>query len=78
MITLLFLVFVFMIVFGILGLCLRLTGGVLKLACKLIFILPIGILCAALGVVFCCTLILIPLGIACFKLTGSLLTALVC
>lgn len=77
MITLLLMIFVFMIVFGVLGFCLRLTGGVLKLACKLIFILPIGILCAALGVVFCCTLILIPLGIACFKLTGSLLTGLV-
>lgn len=62
-----------MIVFGVLGFCLRLTGGVLKL----IFLLPVGILCAALGVVFCCTLILIPLGIACFKLTGTLLGAVI-
>ena len=46
MITLLVLLFVFMIVFGILGFCLRLTGGVLKLTFKLIFVLPLGILCA--------------------------------
>ena len=73
MITLLLLIFVFAIVFGVLGFCLRLTGGVLKLTCRLLFLLPAGILCAALG----CTLILIPLGIACFKLTGSLLSAMV-
>ncbi len=77
MITLLVMIFVFMIVFGILGFCLRLTGGVLKLVCKILFLLPVGILCAALGVAFCCTLILIPLGIACFKLTGSLFSAVI-
>lgn len=74
MITLLVLLFVFMIVFGILGFCLRLTGGVLKLTFKLIFVLPLGILCAVMGVVLCCTLILIPLGIGCFKAAGRLLT----
>lgn len=77
MITLLLLIFVFAIVFGVLGFCLRLTGGVLKFTCRFLFLLPAGILCAALGVAFCCTLILIPLGIACFKLTGSLLSAMV-
>ena len=35
MITLLLLIFVFAIVFGVLGFCLRLTGGVLKLTCRL-------------------------------------------
>ena len=77
MITLLLMLFIFMMVFGILGFCLRLTGGVLKLACRLLLLIPAGILCAALGVAFCCTLILIPLGIACFKLTGSLFSAMV-
>ncbi len=77
MITLFLLIFVFMIVFGILGLCLKVTGGVLKLTCKLLFLVPACILCAALGVAFCCTLILIPLGIGCFKLTGALMGALV-
>jgi len=77
MITWLLLIFILMIVFGVLGLCLRLTGGVLKLVFRLIFLVPVGILCAALGVAFCCTLILIPLGIACFKLTGALLGAVI-
>ena len=77
MITLFLMIFVFMIVFGVLVFCLRLTGGILKLVCKLIFFVPVAILCAALGVVFCCTLILIPLGIACFKLTGSLMGAVI-
>ena len=77
MITLFLLILVLMIVFGVLGFCLRLTGGVLKLACKVVFLVPVGILCAALGVVFCCTLILIPLGIVCFKMTGALLGAVV-
>ena len=39
MITLLLLIFVFAIVFGVLGFCLRLTGGVLKLTCRLLFLL---------------------------------------
>lgn len=77
MITLFLLLFVFMIVFGVLGFCLRVTGSVLGLVCKLVFLVPVCILCAALGVVFCCTLILIPLGIGCFKLTGALLGAVV-
>lgn len=74
MITLFVLLLVFVIVFGVLGFCLRLAGGVLKLTFKLIFVLPLGILCAALGVALCCTLVLIPLGIGCFKLTGALLS----
>lgn len=73
MITLLF-IFVLFILFLVLSLCLRLAGGVLKIAIKLVFCLPCAILCGILGLVFCCTLILIPLGILCFKLTGMLLT----
>lgn len=72
MITLLF-IFVLFILFLVLSLCLRLAGGVLKIAIKLVFCLPCAILCGILGLVFCCTLILIPLGILCFKLTGMLL-----
>lgn len=72
MITLLF-IFVLFILFLVLSLCLRLAGGVLKIAIKLVFCMPCAILCGILGLVFCCTLILIPLGILCFKLTGMLL-----
>ncbi len=82
MITLTLLI-VLMIVCGVLGLCFYLIGGVLgigfhviggalKLVFKLVFCLPCAILCAIVGVLFCCTLILIPLGMVCFKLAGGL------
>ena len=64
---------VFFIIILIIGLSFHLVGGILKLAFKLIFCLPCAILCAAIGAVLCCTLIFIPLGIACFKLVGFLL-----
>ncbi|MDO4303543.1 MAG: YccF domain-containing protein [Bacillota bacterium] len=67
------LIFTFLIVFLIVSLCFHLAGGILKLAFKLLICLPCAILCGVLGLLFCCTLILIPLGIACFKLTGYLL-----
>lgn len=66
-------ILIFFILFLVLSLCLRLAGGVLKLAIKLVFCLPCAVLCGVLGLIFCCTLILIPLGILCFKLTGMLL-----
>ncbi len=72
MITLL-LIFTLVIAFMIVGFCFRVAGGVLKLAIKLIFCLPVALICAVVGVVFCCTLILIPLGVACFKLAGCML-----
>lgn len=86
MITLTLLV-VLIVVCGVLGLCFHLIGGVLgigfhviggaiKLVFKLVFCLPCAIVCAIVGVVLCCTLILIPLGIASFKLAGALLNPL--
>ena len=61
------------IVFLIVGFCFRLAGGVLKLAFKLLICLPCAILFGALGIALCCTLLLIPLGLLCFKLVGILL-----
>lgn len=83
MITLTLLI-VLIVVCVVVGLCLHLIGGVLeigfhviggvlKLAFKLLFCLPCAIVCAIAGVALCCTLILIPLGIVCFKLAGGLL-----
>ena len=69
-------IFVFFILFLVFSLCLHLAGGILKIAFKLIFCLPCAILCGVLGLVFCCSLIFIPLGILCFKLTGVLLNPL--
>lgn len=69
-------IFVFFILFLVLSLCLHLAGGILKIAFKLLLCLPCAILCGVLGLICCCTLILIPLGILCFKLTGVLLNPL--
>lgn len=57
----------------VLGFCFHLVGSILKLVLKLAICLPCAILCAAVGVIFCCTLLLIPLGLACFKLAGFML-----
>lgn len=72
MITLITIIALIIICF-IFSLCFRLAGGVLKLALKLIFCVPCAILCGVFGAVLCCTLILIPAGILCFKLAGCLL-----
>ena len=63
----------FHLIGGVLGIGFHVIGGVLKLAFKLVFCLPCAIIFAIIGVLLCCTLILIPLGMACFKLAGSLL-----
>lgn len=68
--------FALMIVFLAVGFCFRLAGGVLGIALKLIFCLPCALICAVVGLVLCCTLILIPLGLGCFKLAGCLLNPL--
>ena len=62
-----------LMVFMVIGLCFHIAGSVLKLAFKLIFCLPCAVICAVVGIVFCCTLILIPVGIGCYKLAGGLL-----
>lgn len=63
---------ILLIVIFIIALCFKLAGGVLKLALKLIIAIPCALVCAVLGILFCCTLILIPLGIACLKTAWSL------
>lgn len=68
--------FIIMILCFVLSLCFHVAGGVLKLAIKLIFCLPCALLSAVIGVVLCCTILLIPVGIACFKLAGCLLNPL--
>lgn len=46
----------------------KLTGALLA-ACVWLFIqLPIAMIIMVLGIVLCCTLILIPIGIGCMKM----------
>lgn len=70
------LIVVLLLVLLILSLCLRLVGGVLKFALKLLVCVPCAIVIGALGAALCCTLIMIPLGMACFRLAGFLLNPL--
>lgn len=62
-----------LIVFLTLGFCFHLVGSILKLVLKLAVCLPCAVLCAAVGVIFCCTLLFIPLGVGCFKMAGFFL-----
>ena len=45
----------------------KLTGAILTACVWLMIGLPVSMVLLALGLVLCCTIILIPLGIACVK-----------
>ncbi|MGN0364348.1 MAG: YccF domain-containing protein [Suilimivivens sp.] len=72
------LVLCFHLIGGVLGIGFHVVGGVLKLVFKLLICLPCALICALAGLVLCCTLILIPLGLACFKAAGGLLNPFRC
>lgn len=61
------LILTLLIVTFLLGLAFKLTGALLKAVLWLFFLLPLGIFLACLGIICCCTIILIPVGIALFK-----------
>lgn len=56
--------FILMILFGI---AFKLTGALLKACLWLVFFLPVGLCLGILGIICCCTLILIPVGLGLFK-----------
>lgn len=70
MIILIVSLFLLSILFGV---AYRLTGALLAAVIWLGIKLPLAIMFFALGVVFCITLILIPIGIGCFKIGIRLL-----
>lgn len=59
MFTFLFTLFVLMILFGV---GFKLTGALLKACLWLFIFLPFGIGFCAVGVILCCTILLIPVG----------------
>lgn len=65
--VILLVILVLAVCFKLAGSLLKITWGVLKLALKIVFCIPGALICAALGIVLCCTLILIPVGISCLK-----------
>lgn len=67
------LIFIILILIAVLGLCFEIIGDLLKIVLKVVIFVPCALVLGVLGIVFCCTLILIPVGIGCFKLAGKLL-----
>lgn len=67
------LILIILILFAVLGLCFEIIGDLLKIVLKVVICVPCALVLAVAGLVFCCTLILIPVGIGCFKLAGKLL-----
>lgn len=61
------LIFTIMCLGFLLWLGFKLTGAILTACLWLMISLPISLVMLALGGILCCTIILIPLGIACFK-----------
>lgn len=57
----------------LLGIGFKLTGALLAALFWLCIKLPIACLVLALAIIFCCTIILIPVGIALFKVGIGLL-----
>ena len=49
------------------------TGAFLSMILWVVFRLPLALFLMLIGILFCCTLLLIPLGIACFKGAISIL-----
>ena len=47
------------------GIAYKITGAILKACVWLLILLPIGL--SGVGVIFCCTIILIPVGIGIIK-----------
>ena len=49
------------------GVAFKITGALLKACLWVIIFLPVGLLLLSLGIAFCCTIILIPVGIGIMK-----------
>lgn len=60
------------VIFFIVMLCFSAVGLALRVLYFLFIALPLSLLLGVVGVGLCCTLIGIPLGLACFRGAGSL------
>ena len=49
------------------GIAYKITGAILKACVWLLILLPIGLILSGVGEIFCCTIILIPVGIGIIK-----------
>lgn len=67
-------ILIFALILTLLVLCFsfHLIGGILKFVFRFLICLPCAIVVAVVGALFCCTILLIPVGIGCFHLAGFL------
>ncbi len=66
-------ILVFIIIAGLLSFAFSICGELIKAVLWLCIEVPISCVLFALGIACCCTIILIPVGLALFKCGGSLL-----
>lgn len=64
--VMMFLVMLFVLLF-LIGIGFRLTGALLAAVFWTVVEIPLGIAVMAIGLVLCCTIILLPIGIGCMK-----------
>ncbi|WP_455720030.1 hypothetical protein [Agathobacter sp.] len=64
MITFIICLFIFMM---LLGVAFKVTGALLKACVWLVLFLPIGLVLGCLGIICCCTILLIPVGVGLLK-----------
>jgi hypothetical protein len=69
--SILLLVLVIYIAVALIGMVFGFAGLIISLGFYLCIRLPFAALMLALGLVLCCTIIGIPLGVACFHAAGS-------
>ncbi len=67
-----FLLTMFLVMF-LLSIGFRLTGALIGAIFWLAIQIPLAIVAMALGLAFCCTILLLPIGILCFKAGFKLL-----
>lgn len=68
------LIFLLLLIVGMIGLIFGCIELILKIVFTVIIALPLAAILASLGLLCCCTLILIPLGVLLFKLAFGALT----
>lgn len=67
MIILLFGLFILFVVTLLLVIGFKITGALFAILLWVVIKLPLAILLWVIGIVCCCTILLIPLGVGCFK-----------
>lgn len=67
-------IFLLLLIVALIGLVFGCIELILKIVFTVIFALPLAVILASLGLVCCCTLILIPIGVLLFKLAFGALT----